>query len=66
MMAEMLSVGVGVGSAQKHKMTDPGVRQDDGGKLGAKYFTINQGNGFILYDGGRRGQLQVYFQRKLL
>lgn len=63
-MAGMLSVGVGVG-AQKHKMTDPGVRQDDGGNVGTEYFTMNKGNGFILSDGGRRRQLQVYLQRKL-
>lgn len=50
MMAGMLSVAAGVG-ARKHKMTDPGVRQDDGGKVGTEYFTMNKGNGFILSAG---------------
>lgn len=50
MMAGMLSVGLGVG-AQKHKVTHPGIRQDDGGKAGTKYFTMNKGNGFILSRG---------------
>lgn len=53
-MAGMLSVGVGVG-AQKHKMTDPEVRQDDVGNVGTKYFTMNKRNGFILSGGEERG-----------